>query len=380
MRERFGNESGGVTVLVATVVASLLLIGSIALVVDSGVVYLERRAVANAAQSAALALARECVTDPRNCIRSTMPQDLANANSPDSLTAVVEICVNGKTITQANCAATTPSTIDCSAVPVTESQWVRVRTQSKSQIPEVGVETFFSQNRNETLKACAQARWGNAASASSFTPFGISICEWARNKSGILREYTTNNGVAPCSWTFADMNGETTTATGISGWVALDLMSTSIPASARASVACPNPATESGAYLRVGYELSQITKSQSSQDYCGNGNLASKMNQWLERTLYIPLVSTPKLSGQATVHRIEAFAGFKLLGYALLRGQGNASTTGGNFPNGNWCPNNTSCIYGEFVSTFSPNSEVNTDPNVPQVGLQAIQLFQDYEQ
>ena len=43
-------ENGGVTVFVTLFISTLLLFGSIGLVVDSGIIYLERRAVSNAAE------------------------------------------------------------------------------------------------------------------------------------------------------------------------------------------------------------------------------------------------------------------------------------------------------------------------------------------
>ena len=371
------DERGGVTVVVAALVAGLLLVGSIALVVDSGVVYLERRTVANAAQSSTLALAKECIESPTTCFNSPLTQQFANANSPDGLTSITEICIDGFTVAKMACKSVSGTSIDCSPVPSTVKKYVRVRTESLSSEVGVGIRTFFSTNDSERLQACAQARWGNAGSAMTYTPFAVSICEWAKQQSlpRTLKEYKTNDGVSTCTYSFVDMSGRTFTRSGIDGWAALDLGSESIPLSARAIAECPNPATDEPAYLRIGYELSQITRSQSSTNYCGDTNLASKMSNWIDRELYIPLVSTRKISGASTVHRIEAFATYRLLGYALLKGNGSASDIGGTVPKGNWCPKNTSCIYGEFVSTTSPDSEISDDPSAPQIGLQALELF-----
>jgi len=99
------------------------------------------------------------------------------------------------------------------------------------------------------------------------------------------------------------------------------------------------------------------------------------MPVWINQTLYLPLVSTKKLSGNSTVHTVEAFAAFKLLGYSLSKGQGSSKQAGGITPTGIWCPVNTNCIYGEFVKTISPNSEINETSGIPNIGLQAIELF-----
>jgi hypothetical protein len=373
---RPSTENGGVTVFVALFVSSFVLFGSIALALDSGVIYLERRTVSNAAQSAALALARECIEKPTTCSTYSQIQDLANENSPDGLTNVSEVCIDGKTTSGANCRVLTNSKIDCSPIPSNISKFIRIRTESKSKDPGIGIQTFFSREKAQSLQGCAQVRWGNAGSAPVYTPFAVSICEWAKQQSlpRTLNEFKTNDSVTSCSYSFTDLTGQTFTRNGIDGWAALDLLSPSLPAGARSNVSCPNPDVDQPAHLQIGYQLSQITRDQSSPNYCGDGTLVSKIGHWLGRDLFLPLISTQKLSGNSTVHTVEAFASFRLLGYSLLKGNG-SSGVGGTVPTGTWCPRNTNCIYGEFKSTISPGSEISDLPGVPNVGLQAIELF-----
>ncbi len=377
MRRRIRAEEGSATIIFTAFVSSLLLIAIVALVVDSGVVYLERRSVVNAAQSAALALGKECAERPTNCASFTLPDFFANANSPDGLTKVTEICLNGKTPLGVGCQPLSQSRLDCAPLAPESGNFVRIRTQSQEPNGNAGISTFFSRSASQTLNACAQVRWGNALSASVYTPFAVSICEWSRQRAlpRILLEFKSSDGVADCTYTFSDLSGVTYTRSGINGWAALDLLSASLPVEARSDSYCPDPATEKAAFLKIGYQLSQITRDQSSPNYCGNGSLLSKMGNWLNQTLYIPLVSTKKLSGNSTVHTIEAFAAFKLLGFSLLKGNGASSDVGGTYPTGSWCSKNTNCIYGEFISTISSNSEISNTPGTPNVGLQAIELI-----
>ena len=374
--KRIRSEEGGVAALVAIFVSAGIFLTAIALSVDSGVLYLERRVVDNAAQAAALALARECAQNTTTCPTSRVPQEISNRNSPDSATRITELCVNGKTALGNPCQSSTGTSIDCGAVPSSVKQYARIRTETQNPDQSAGTSTFFSNGKVLTLIGCAQAQWGNATSASSFSIFAVSICEWARQQSGlrVIAEFNTNTGTSDCTYTFTDYAGQTFTRSGINGWGALDLLSASLPADARASAQCPNPAVDRPAYLRIGYTLNQITRDQSSSNYCGNSNLSSKIGVWLNQTLYIPLVSTQKLQGNATVHTVEAFAAFKFLGYSLLKGSGSSSDIGGTYPSGNWCPKNTNCIYGEFIRTISPGSEVGNNGG-PQLGLQAIELF-----
>ena len=376
MKIDFKSEKGGILVIVAAMVSTTLLFAVIAIVVDGGVVYLERRTISNTAESAALALARECSQSLATCATSPVLQQLVNSNSPDGSTLITEICIDGQTSTGGSCLPTGTSAVDCSVLPNGALTFARVRTRSASPDSNQGVKTFFSDSQISALNGCAQARWGNASSASVFSPFAVSICEWAKQQDlpRVLTEFTSNSGVSDCSYTFTDLTGKTFTKSGINGWAALDLMSASLSAASRASVSCPDPTTDKPATLRIGDQLNQITKDQSSSTYCGTSNLESKMGAWLNQVLFLPLVSTAKLSGSSTVHTVEAFAAYKLLGYSLAKGNGNSSSISGVTPSGNWCPKNTNCIYGEFVKTFSPASEISVNPGTPDIGLQAIEL------
>ena len=365
----FRSDQGGVMALVAIFVSAGVLFIAIGLAVDSGVVYLERRVVDNSAQAAALAVARECAASPSTCASSPIAQQMADANSPDGKTMVTEICIGGKTPQGSSCLDATSSPIDCNTVPIGVTQYARIRTQTLTSESQSSVDSFFT-SRKSTLKGCAQAQWGNATSAPVYSIFALSICEWARQQSGlrVLTEYDTNSGVNDCSYQFTDYAGTTYTKTGINGWGSLDLLSSTLPVGARASVSCPDPSVDQPAQLKIGYQLTQITRDQASVNYCGDSTLANKIGVWLNQTLYIPLVSTQKIQGNSTLHTIEAFAAFRFVGYSLAKG-----ASGGSFPVGNWCPKGTNCIYGEFIRTISPGSEIGSGG--PQVGLQAIELF-----
>lgn len=370
------DEKGGILVIVAMITSAALFFGVLALVVDSGIVYVERRTVQGSAETAALSMARECIEKPSTCATSSIAQEIANANSTDSLTRITEVCVNGKNERGASCRGLTGQSIDCSPIAESQSNFVRIRSESQSKDQASGISTIFANSKVLKLIGCAQARWGNASSASVTTPFAVSICEWSRQQAlpRVLTEFQSSAGVADCIYTFTDYAGNTYTRSGINGWAALDLQSASLSSEAKASTICPDPSIDRPAYLHIGDRLNQITRDQSSPNYCGTSDLISKMPAWTATTLYIPLVSTVKLSGGSTVHTIEAFAAFKLLGYSLLKGNGNSSNQGGTTPSGSWCPKNTNCLYGEFIRTISPGSEIDTSGNSPNIGLQAIEL------
>lgn len=364
------REVGAFSVLFSLIlgVGLIILIGT--LVLDGGDIAVERRVLQNVAESSAIALAKECATNSQSCISSTTPETLAQLNSPDSLTTITEVCIKGFTRLLQPCQLPSTSRLDCAPTPPGTNNFVRIRTETRSRDGNE-IAPLFGGSEAHQLKGCAQAMWGNAASAEVFAPFAFSVCEWAKFTTGqrVIVEFETNDGVATCDYTFQDLQGQTFTKTGISGWATVNLQSTSIAPLSRASEKCPDPASDTAAKLRIGDVLSPITKSTSSSDFCDDSNLANKIGVWIGTEVYLPLVATTKTQGQSTEHTIEAFSGFKFYGYSI-RGD-----RGGTSPSGDWCANNKNCIYGEFTATLSPGSDVSIQPGNPNVGLQAIKLI-----
>ena len=370
MKSLIHSQEGGYSILFAVIFGTGLLVIIFTIVLDGGNIAAERRTLQNVAEASAIALAKECSTNSTSCISSTYPEELAVANSADQLTSITEVCVKGLNRQGQACQLPNAAILDCNVLPQGTSNYVRIRTQTLGS-DGAQLTPLFGRSGNYQLKGCAQAIWGNAGSASVYAPFALSICDWARYGSGpnVVFEFEPNLGVATCTYTFTDLQGQSFTRTGISGWAAVDLLSSSIPSSNQASELCPDPLTDTPATLRIGDSLNGITRDTSSSNYCGDSNLTSKIQVWVGKEFYLPLVSSIKLSGQATVHNVEAFTGFKFNGYSIK------GTRGGVTPSGNWCPNNKNCIYGEFTNTLSPNSDVNIQPGSPNIGVQAIKLI-----
>jgi Flp pilus assembly protein TadG len=364
------EEAGGYSILFAVIFGTGLLVVIFTIVLDGGNISAERRTLQNVAEAGAIALAKECSTNSSTCISSAFPEQLAIANSPDQLTTISEVCVKGLNRQGQACQLPSNVKLDCNILPQGTSNFVRIRTQTLGSDGSF-LAPLLGDSNNYQLNGCAQAVWGNAGSASVYVPFALSICDWARYGSGsnVIFEFEPNLGVATCTYTFTDLQGQSFTRSGISGWAAINLLSSSIQGTNQASVACPDPSADKPATLKIGDSLDGITRDTSSTNYCGDTNLVSKIPVWVGKEFYLPLVSTIKLSGQATIHIVEAFTGFKFEGYSIK------GVRGGVTPNGNWCPNNANCIYGEFTNTLSPNSDVNIQPGSPNIGVQAIKLI-----
>ncbi|MFM8446970.1 MAG: pilus assembly protein TadG-related protein [Candidatus Nanopelagicaceae bacterium] len=91
----FRKDDGVVAIIVAILFSSLVFVGFLAIVIDGGALYRERRVLQNAADSATLANTRECALQTSNCSSQSFASAYTNANSPDSLSNVKELC--GKT-------------------------------------------------------------------------------------------------------------------------------------------------------------------------------------------------------------------------------------------------------------------------------------------
>lgn len=366
---KHSTEHGAFAVLFSVLFGMGLLLVISYLVIDGGNIAIERRVIQNVAESSAIALAKECSLNLQGCRTSATATSLSVSNSPDGKTRITEVCIKGTNQSSQPCQIPNSSKLDCANLPAGTANFVRVRTQTQTQTSN-SLESLAGNNDQYQLNGCAQAIWGNASSAQVFAPFAFSICQWAAIGNGlkVIDEFLPNQGVNTCTYTFTDLQGQSFTRSGISGWAAIDLLSQSIPTQNRASESCPDPNSDTPASLRIGDVLNGITRDVSSSNYCDDSNLVSKIGVWVNKTIYLPLVSTVKLSGLSTQHTVEAFSAFELNGYSIK------GVRGGTYPSGNWCPNNKNCLYGKFISTLSPASDISITPGAPNIGLQAIKL------
>lgn len=363
------KDQGAFSILFSILLGFGLIVMISILVLDGGNLAAERRELQNVAESGAIALARECSINLSSCRTSQTPQNMALLNSPDGKTSITEVCIKGSNQLMQPCQLPSAAKLDCAPIPAGTTNFVRVRTQTLTKSGSA-LDSLFGNSTNYQLNGCAQAIWGNASSAQVFAPFAFSICQWALLGSGpqVIGEFLPNRGVSTCNYSFTDLQGQSFTRSGISGWASIDLRSSTISTINQASESCPDPTTDAPASLRIGDVVNGITRDTSSSNFCDDSNLANKIGVWVNRTVFLPLVATEKLSGQATIHTIEAFAAFKFLGYSIK------GVSGGTYPSGNWCANNDNCIYGEFIATLSPGSDVSIQPGTPNIGMQAIRL------
>lgn len=202
------GERGAVSTIVVVLLTGGVMMGMLALTVDVGNAWAERRQLQNGADATAMALAAECAAGSADCTvdASGKLTPLAGANASDGKSDVDTVCYrSGGTFTLPGpeCGPGDYEQIaTCVPVPawLTESfPYVETTTRTRSAD---GTSTllpkFFSQvlvggsGPDVSVKACARATWGPPKSYTGTIPFVFSACEWQgfmdTNKDGEVNE------------------------------------------------------------------------------------------------------------------------------------------------------------------------------------------------
>jgi putative Flp pilus-assembly TadE/G-like protein len=192
------RDAGGVAVIVGILMATGVLLGTTALVVDVGQLYVEREQLQSAADAGAMAVALDCIhhreTDC-DLLAEQTARDYANRNSGDGVSDVLEVCGQDPQHWLEACAGTEPSNLTkcIGGNPDNTRGWVRVRTaterpgaagdSSRFILPSVFARTLAGGVKGTEVGACSRVAWGTPATAFAFT-----VCE------NIFNDFT-NNGV-----------------------------------------------------------------------------------------------------------------------------------------------------------------------------------------
>jgi hypothetical protein len=181
------RDDEGVFAVMFAIVMSVALFGLAALVVDVGAVYAESRQLQNAADSAVLGAADDCAVSS-SCTgagEAAAVASLANANSNDGASNVLEVCGRGRSgLSACAASAATPAHWDCGPAPAS-GNFVQVRTSTRtaggsSLLPPRFVKAIpgLAGYPGTNVKSCARAAWGFPDSISGVLPLTFSICEY----------------------------------------------------------------------------------------------------------------------------------------------------------------------------------------------------------
>ncbi|GAA2674081.1 Tad domain-containing protein [Actinoplanes palleronii] len=191
------DDHGVITALVAVLAGTGVLLGMCALVVDIGVLYVEREQLQSGADAASWKIAQTCANSSNPLLDCTVAKQLVNAqtyanrNSKDSISDVqiclVSISPTGVATNAVGCPTTWNTPVTCPPLPTTSGkyQYVEVRTSTRNTDGTAAVSPIFGQAlpgtpyTGTTMGACARVAWGTPLTANAFA-LGISKCDFDR--------------------------------------------------------------------------------------------------------------------------------------------------------------------------------------------------------
>jgi len=326
MRRVRDDEGGVIAVIVA--ISSIALMGMLALVIDVGALYEERRELQNGADAGALAIAQRCAaaTLLSTC---TALEDGAEAN----------------TFADANALDSASNVDDVDVVGTLIEGRVTVKTSTSdaggSQIAYKVAQLLSKDNKGKTVHATAVAAWGAVGEIDSL-PLTISDCLFDLMTSsgtvfGVERTlmFHDPNTEVPCA---ASNNNQQ--APGNWGWIDEPLKS---------------PGNRCVVHLRRGGANGET----GNDTECSNSQLSSLLGQEIALPVYDQATGT----GGNTEYRVVGFAGFVLTAYHLSP----------QVDSGNPCAPPDTCIRGKFTRLVVSDGEL--DPDADYFGVKTVQLI-----
>lgn len=310
------RDKGAVMVLVALLLVALVGIG--ALVIDLGMLYVEKRQLQNGADAAALAVAQDCALGDCGDEFATA-QQYANLNAKDNVSAVDLVCGVGPGLS----ACADPPPAGASGA----TGWVRVTTSTKTDSGDTVqfvLGPVMDSVSGSTVHASAVAAWG-ALGKGTILPITFSVCEWIGMGGSVV------DGTFPHGVNYIYLHG--------------------VGAKNEPGVGHCTP-SPSGQDLPGGFGFLANDKCVTTVEtgaWVGvePGNSLPKgcdPATWLNKEVLIAIYDQERGTGNNGQYHIAGFVGFKVLGYKF---QGNIKG-----PSNFSCPigsNNVVCMRGEFT-------------------------------
>lgn len=363
----------------------VVLIGAGAIVIDLGALYQERRTLQNSADSAALALAKEC------SVSTGCPGTYAD----DAGTYVDANADDGKSdYTVCGSPEAGLPACDPSVTPVlpTGAEFVRVATSTRSADGS-STQVSFGLARalgfsGETVAASATVAWGGPGGLKSALPVTVSQCEYNYydNLHGLVSGTTLDNllktprvypsftdailrlhfgnssDVTGCALTSPGSDGP-----GAFGWLTPDATQTSASGSQTTASGCTTTSDITGLFPAN----------------TGNGQPPCNITSLINHVVLVPIFdSTNGLTGNNLGYYMGFYAAFYVTGfqypssgkayYSTVPGSGCTSPNGKNSTS--QITNSDTVICGYFVD--DPTVLQNVGVGGPDTGITVIQMIQ----
>ncbi|NUT37962.1 MAG: hypothetical protein HOV79_33360 [Hamadaea sp.] len=359
------RDAGGVAVIVGILLASGVLLGMTALVVDVGQLYAEREELQSGADGVATAVALDCVK--RNVTKCDEPgataTKYANANAKDSLTRVVTVCGDAvlpgmSTSLLDACSGSYPDNLtNCiGSLPPNTRGYVEARTATERNasgadrflLPPSFAQAVVGGYSGTAVGACSRVAWGSPR-----TGIAITFCtaEYLTATSNGLnfappppatpdesyeRKLVTqagngngngngNNYSGPCS-------------SGPSGWDVPGDFGFTDPMNADSC----ETLLDQVYYPKPGNGAPNVQTCRDFFEYVRLNRIA----------VGIPIFKLATGSGNQGQYELEGIAAFVITGYSLANLGDVPSTL-----TGDSCANNEKCLLGYFTNAVTPLAE-----------------------
>ena len=331
------QERGGISVIVALLMVTLLGFGAIA--VDVGMLYSERAQLQNGADAAALMVAQKCaknLADVDCSATSTLASSITSGNALDGKSNVKSL------------------TLD----KVNRSVTVIAGAKENGQDPNK-VTLFFAQAlgiSSAEVNASASVRWGSPSAGTTPFPLAFSVCQVSGMVGGAaqLRQNLRADANAACRGGAAGG-----VVPGGFGWIVQD------------SGVC-------GGSVDLA-----INESGSATGNDGPSNCDAILNNWASElaagrniTVLLPVYQAVTGTGAGASYKLLAFASFSVKGWKFSGGNNlplvfhnEASNVGAS----NACTGNCRGIIGSFVNYVSLSDGYTLGPVSPY-GATVVEL------
>lgn len=362
---RRGDDRGAVSTLVAIVLGLGLLLGIGALVVDAGMLYVERAELQNGADAAALALAQDC-GDTDGCAPDIQQRatELAGDNDASDGKADASLVCGSTTVGfLAPCPADAASSACLGNRPPAPGNFVEVRTTTRQGDDSTVLPPAFGKilrgddYDGRGVLACARAAWGGPRAAVTL-PLTISFCEW---------QYATGDGV--------DFAPEPPATAAASYERVL-----SVKADRGDPIPCPG--SPSGGDLPGGFGWLANSDCEVDVDVDGSfsadpGVSGSTCEELLSvaRTsgepIMIPIFDVAQGTGSNATYQMHGFAAFVVTGYDLAGFKATSTLTGRKK-----CSSGSSaakCVFGYFTKDLVTTAD--TVLGGPDLGATTVQVI-----
>lgn len=360
---RLRNDRGGVSTIVAILLAGGVLLGSTALVVDVGQLYSEREQLQSGADAAASRIAIECAKGRIGCVNGTLTvaEAAADANAKDGRSNVDELC--GRDARSRLPLCVTPdrgNLTDCLGTVPGGINYVQVRTRTEVAendyiLPFTFAQALAGNNAGATVGACSRVAYGPPKSGLALT---ISACEYERVK---------DEEVAAPPWP-PNPPASREVALGVHGTT-----------STSCDVPTPAGYDQPGGFGWLDETGGECLFSLKSNFNYG-GDTGASPSQACRKALEnlrdshepvaMPIYDGQRGVGQNAEYHLYKLGAFVVTGYYLpgMKAKSNVH------PSFDPCSGNNTCIYGYFVDVEFLPGDVGPDPGT-DLGLVAIKTI-----